>query len=217
MKRREFLKIAGIAGATLALREGGGWLFNNKKKSKYSKNIVAINGSPNVDGDTAFALSLMTEEFQKSGINFKILNVGNLDLHGCIACSRCRETKKCIFENNIETEIITKMKQADAIILASPVFFGGIAGTMKSFLDRAFYSQSSEFAHKLGAAVVTTPRIGASMAFESLNQYFTIAQMPVVSSRYWNNIRGENSELQNDEEGIKTIRLLAQNMAEMLN
>ena len=215
MKKREFIKTAAFTGAGLVVGYASGKLIKSGMKNK---KIVAINGSPREDGNMAFALSVMSEIFEAENIKFEIINIGQSNIRGCIACSNCRNQKTdCIHTNNDEKKWIDAMKTADAIILASPTFFGGIAGTMKSFLDKAFYGSSKSFAHKIGAAVVTTPRTGASMTFEGLNQYFTISQMTIASSTYWNNIRGLTvDDLKQDGEGIRTLQNLAKNIINLL-
>jgi multimeric flavodoxin WrbA len=222
MKKREFLKAAGLVGATLAVSEGGGYLIRRRqtKASGESKKVVALNGSPHENGNTAYALSVIGEILKRESVNFEVIHVGKSHIKGCIACNSCRREnhgKGCIYATTEETKWLADMKTAHAIILAAPTYFGGIPGTMKSFLDRAFFSGSEHFRHTLGAAVVTTGRSGASMTFESMNQYFTIAEMPVVSSTYWNNIRGLTVEnLKQDREGIRTLQNLAENLIKLL-
>ncbi|MDR1984430.1 MAG: flavodoxin family protein [Prevotellaceae bacterium] len=213
MKKREFIKSAMFAGAGLILGNISGRLMKSEKKNK-NKKIIAINGSPNENGNTAYALSIIEEIFRSENINFEIINIGKSDIRGCIACGRCHSEKTdCIHATAEEKTWTDKMKIADAIILASPTYFGGITGTMKSFLDKAFYASSNNFRHKIGASVVTTRRTGASMTFEGLNQYFTITEMPVASSTYWNNIRGLTvDDLKKDSEGIRTLQNLAKNI-----
>ena len=217
MKKREFIKSAAIAGAGLAVGYVSGQLTKSDMK-KTNKKIVAINGSPHANGNMAFALSVMSEVFQTENVKFEIINIGQSDIRGCTACRVYRNQKiDCIHTGNDEKQWIDTMKTADAIILASPTFFGGIAGTMKSFLDKAFYGSSKDFSHKIGAAIVTTPRTGASMTFEGLNQYFTISQMTIASSTYWNNIRGLTvGDLKQDAEGIRTLQNLAKNIINLL-
>ncbi|MDR1974982.1 MAG: flavodoxin family protein [Bacteroidales bacterium] len=215
MDRREFLKIAGTAVATLAVREGVGALVTEGMKK--GKKVVAINGSPNLEGNTHYALSLMGDEFAKENVDFSILSIGREKIKGCIACMTCKETGECPFATDRELEIIEQMKNADAIVLASPVYYGGIAGTMKQFLDKAFYSAGDSFAHKLGASVVTENHSGGSVTTESLNQYLLIRQINVVASSYWNVIKGHGKEaIRADEEGERTIRTLAINIANAL-
>ena len=217
MDRRNFLKLAGVAGATLLVRESVGMLFNKAKKGKVMR-VVAFNGDPHKEGNGAYALSLMEEVFKKENIHFEPIHIGAEDLRGCTACAMCKESGECVFADEKEKQWVLSMERADAIILASPCYFGGIAGTMKSFLDRAFYAKPKEFFYgKIGASIVTTPKSGASMTFTSLNQYFSISQISIMSSTYWNNIRGEKIEdLKQDAEGIQVMQTLAKNMVERL-
>ncbi|MDR0726307.1 MAG: flavodoxin family protein [Prevotellaceae bacterium] len=218
MKKREFLKAAGLIGATVAIREGAGVLIdrNETRRLNATKKVVAVNGSPNENGNTAFALSVMGEIFKQEHVDFGIIHLGRSEIKGCIACNACRlenKDKGCLYATEEEKEWIRSMKTADALIFASPSFFGGIAGTMKSFLDRAFFAESKHFRYKTGASVVTVQRSGASMTFESLNKYFTISEMPIASSTYWNNIRGLTpDDLKHDGEGIRTLQNLAKNI-----
>ncbi|MDR3251017.1 MAG: flavodoxin family protein [Tannerella sp.] len=217
MKKREFLKAVGWVGATLTVREGASALIKCRHESA---KVVALNGSPDEHGNTAYALSVMGGVFERERIDFEIINMGGKDIRGCIACNSCHldnKGKGCLYATPDEQKWINSMKTANAIILASPTCFGGIAGTLKSFLDRAFFSGSENFRYKAGAAVVTTLRSGASMTFESLNQYFTIAEMPVASSTYWNNIHGLTpDDLKQDAEGIRTLQNLAKNIIRMI-
>ncbi|MDR0385944.1 MAG: flavodoxin family protein [Prevotellaceae bacterium] len=222
MKKREFLKMAGTVGALIALREGAGALVkrNRRRRLNATKKVVAINGSPDENGSTAYALSVMGDIFERENVDFEIIHLGRSEIRGCIACNSCRlenRDKGCLYATGEEKEWIKTMKAADAIVLASPCFFGGIAGTLKSFLDRVFFSESRNFRHKTGASIVTAKRSGASMTFESLNKYFTISEMPVASSTYWNNMRGFTpDDLKQDGEGIRTLQNLAKNITELI-
>lgn len=181
-------------------------------------NVVAINGSPKAEGNTYHALRIVTEELEKQGISTEIIHVGNKNIQGCIACGWCHQNKneKCVINDEVN-EIIQKMKAADGIIIASPVYFASIAGTMKSFLDRTFYVASANgglFRHKVGASVAAVRRSGEVATFDHLNHYFTIAEMFVVSSSYWNVIHGTMpGEAVQDEEGVQTMKILGKNMA----
>jgi multimeric flavodoxin WrbA len=214
MNRREFLKSAGFIGATLMVPK----ILINATTHLQGKKVVAINGSPNESGNTAFALSVVGETLKQEDVDFEIINIGKSDIRGCLACQRCREEGNgCVWATEDEKKWISVMKEADAFILASPSYFGGIAGTMKSFLDKAFFANSKYFRYKIGASVVTTPRSGASMTFESLNQYLTIAEITVASSTYWNNVRGMTvEELKQDAEGVRTMQNLAKNISKLL-
>ncbi|KAA6351005.1 2-amino-4-deoxychorismate dehydrogenase [termite gut metagenome] len=215
MNRRSFIKVTGIAGSTLAAREIAGALITKNMES--NKSVVAINGSPNEGGNTVYALSLVGKELEKEGIAFEVIHIGNKRIRGCMACNHCFEKGQCIYTNEQEKEWVDKMKKADAIVLASPVYFGGIAGTMKSFLDRIFFAYSQAFRNKIGVSLVTARRSGASATFTSLNQYLTISQMIVPSSVYWNNIHATvKEEIAGDEEGVRIMQTLGKNVATLL-
>ncbi|MDR1170806.1 MAG: flavodoxin family protein [Prevotellaceae bacterium] len=222
MKKREFLKAAGLVGATIAMRESADALIkcSEQRRLNETKKIVAINGSPHENGNTAYALSVMGEVFEQAHVDFEIIHLGKSEIRGCIACNSCRlenRDKGCLYATEEEKEWIETMKAADAIILASPCFFGGMAGTLKSFLDRVFFSESKNFRYKTGASVVTAKRSGASMTFENLNKYFTISEMPLASSTYWNNMRGLSpDDLKQDGEGIRTLQNLAKNVIKLI-
>jgi multimeric flavodoxin WrbA len=222
MKKREFLRAAGLVGATIAIREGASALIKRSELHRLNetKKVVALNGSPDENGNTAFALSIMREIFEQEHVDFNIIHLGKSEIRGCIACDACRfenKGKGCLYFTDDERNWVDAMKKADAIILASPSFFGGIAGTLKSFLDRVFFSESKNFRYKTGASVVTVQRSGASMTFESLNKYFTISEMPIASSTYWNNIRGFTpDDLKQDGEGIRTLQNLAKNVIKLI-
>ncbi|KAA6342476.1 2-amino-4-deoxychorismate dehydrogenase [termite gut metagenome] len=215
MNRRNFIKAAGIAGTTLVVREGAGVLI--KKNMKLNKRVVALNGSPNERGNTAYALSLIGEELEKESMDFEVIHIGDKRIRGCMGCYRCFETGGCVYITEQEQVWLDKMKRADAIVLASPVYFGGIAGTMKSLLDRIFFAYSKEFRNKIGVSVVTARRSGASVTFASLNQYFTISQMIIPSSVYWNNIHATvKEEIAEDKEGVRIMQMLGKNVAACL-
>jgi multimeric flavodoxin WrbA len=215
MNKRSFLKATALVGGTLAVREVVGRTLKNAVSSK---KVVAINGDCRETGATAYALSVVGEALKEKGISLNIIHVGNTDIRGCIACLRCRrENHSCVYASKDERRWTDEMKRANAVILAAPTCFGGIPGTMKSFLDKAFFSAPNHFRYKIGAAVVTTPRSGASMTFESLNQYFTISEMTVASSTYWNNVRGLTvTDLKQDDEGIRTMKNLAKSIARLI-
>lgn len=182
--------------------------------------IIAINGSPKSKGNTYHSLAIMGEELAKHGIEFEILHVGHKAIHGCIGCGRCAKLKneRCpSFPDDIVGEAVQKMKTADGIILGSPVYYSGVAGTMKCFIDRAFYVcgvNGGLLKHKIGAAISVQRRTGGSSTLDCLNHYFTISEMPIASSTYWNAIHGlAPGEVEQDEEGVQTLVNLAKNMA----
>ena len=174
---------------------------------------LLINGSPHAKGCTYTALSIVAKELENNGIEAEIVHVGHKDIHGCIACGKCRETGKCVF-NDIVNEVAPKFEQADALVIGSPVYFAGVAGTMHSFLDRLFFSAPFSKRMKVGAAVCSARRAGTTATFDQLNKYFTISEMPVASSRYWNMVHGHTAEdVMQDEEGVQCMRILGRNIA----
>lgn len=184
--------------------------------------VIAINGSPHTKGNTAFAIGEVGKSLQEENIDFEIIHAGHKPIRGCMACNKCFENKdgKCIFGGDMVNEILSKLKDADGIIISSPVYYSVIAGTMKSFLDRVFYVASANggwFRHKVGSAVVAVRRSGGSMTFDSLNHYLNISEMLIPSSNYWNIIHGHQpGEAQQDTEGVQIMQQLGKNMAWML-
>lgn len=183
--------------------------------------VIAFNGSPKSEGNTFHALKLVTDELELAGISTEIIHIGNKSFRGCIACGACIKNKneKCIIDDEVN-EIIQKMKKADGIIIGSPVYYASMAGTLKCFLDRAFYVCSVNgglLRHKVGASVVAVRRSGEVATFDHLNHYFTIGEMFLPSSNYWNVIHGrEPKEVLQDEEGVQIMRVLGKNMAYLM-
>ena len=174
---------------------------------------LLINGSPHANGCTFTALSIVAEELQKNGIETEIVHIGNKDIRGCIACGKCAELGRCVF-NDIVNEVAPKFEQADGLVVGSPVYYAGPNGTLTNLLDRLIFSTPFDKRMKVGAAVVSARRGGTTAAFDRLNKYFTISEMPVVSSRYWNMVHGHTSEdVMKDEEGVQIMRILGRNMA----
>lgn len=184
--------------------------------------VIAINGSPRGEGNTYHALKLVLEQLEEHDIETEIVHVGNKIIRGCMACGGCAKNKdeQCVINDDVNT-IIQKMKSADGIIIGSPVYYASIAGTMKCFLDRAFYTATANgglFRHKVGASVVVARRSGEVATFDHLNHYFTVGEMFVTPSNYWNVIHGRTpGEVLQDEEGIQIMRVLGKNMAFLLN
>ena len=175
--------------------------------------VLLINGSPRANGNTAFALEQMAEVFASDGIETETIQVGNQDIRGCIACGKCHSSGKCVFEDLVN-ETAQKLAEADGMVVGSPVYYASPNGTLISFLDRLFYSNASDLRMKIGASVVVARRGGCTAAMDVLNKYFTISQMPLASSCYWNMIHGSRpGEAAQDPEGIRTVRTLAKNMA----
>jgi multimeric flavodoxin WrbA len=184
--------------------------------------VIALNGSPHKNGNTAYALQVAGKALQEEGIDFEVVEIGGNHIRGCIACNKCSDNEdgKCGITTDILNETLLRMKEADGIILASPVYYSGIAGTMKCFLDRAFYVASSNggwFRHKVGASVVAVRRTGGSLTFNALNQYLSISEMLIPTSNYWNVIHGlVPGDAAKDAEGIQIMQTLGKNMAWML-
>ena len=179
--------------------------------------VLLINGSPHVRGCTYTALSEVASELINQGISTQIFHIGADPIAGCIACGACRKNGGRCFRNDVVNEVMSLAAQSDGIVLGSPVYYASISGQLSSFLDRLFFAGSSLMANKPGAAVVSCRRGGASAAFDALNKYFTISNMPVVSSNYWNQVHGSNpAEVKQDEEGMQTMRQLGRNMAWLL-
>ncbi len=175
---------------------------------------ILLNGSPHADGCTFTALNIVAEELNKNGIETEIIHIGHKDIRGCIACHKCYELGHCVFDNDPVNEIARKMEQADGLVIGSPVYYAGPNGTLTNLLDRLFFSASQNMRMKVGAAVVSARRGGTTAALDRLNKYFTISEMPVASSRYWNMVHGHTAEeVLKDKEGVQIMRVLGRNMA----
>ncbi len=183
--------------------------------------VVAFNGSPKVNGNTNLAIEMVASELKKEGIEVEVIHVGNKLIQGCMACNACMKNKdeKCIIKGDSVNEWIQKMKEADGIILGTPVHYAAIGGTMKSFLDRSFYvmGSTSMLRHKVGAAVVAVRRSGGIPAFEQLNNYLNYSEMVMPTGNYWNVIHGTTpGEVKEDTEGKQIMEVLGKNMAWVL-
>lgn len=175
--------------------------------------VLLLNGSPHKAGCTYTALKEVADTLNSNGVETELVWIGTQPVAGCIACGKCGNAGLCVFDDQVN-EIHKRLNEFQGIIIGSPVYYGGPSGQVKCFLDRLFYSSLSEWKGKLGAAVVSCRRGGASMAFQSLNMYFTICNMQVVGSQYWNQVHGFTPEdVRKDEEGLQTMRVLGQNMA----
>ncbi|MBE6107581.1 MAG: flavodoxin family protein [Erysipelotrichaceae bacterium] len=178
--------------------------------------VLLLNGGPHPQGCVATALEEIARVLKVEGIDSEIVWIGNRPIGGCIACGICREKGKCFLEDGVN-EFVEKAKESDGFVFGSPVHYGSASGAITSFLDRAFYSGSIHFRGKPGASVVSCRRGGNTAAFDQLNKYFTINQMPVVSSQYWNQVHGNTRiEVLQDLEGMQTMRTLGHNMAWLL-
>ena len=175
--------------------------------------VLMINGSPRIGGNTSMALEEMRKVFESEGIEVKIVQIGNKDIRGCIACGRCTELGKCVFDD-VVNELAADFEKADGLVVASPVYYASANATLIAALDRLFYSSRFDKTMKVGASVVCARRGGCSATFDELNKYFTIAGMPIASSQYWNSVHGRApGEASEDAEGMQTMRTLARNMA----
>lgn len=184
--------------------------------------VIAINGSPNKEGNTFHALSIICNELQTMNIEHEIIHIGHKMIHGCIGCGKCivNKNEKCSIHNDDLNQWIPQIKEADGLIIGSPVYYSGIPGTMKSFLDRLFYVAGANgglLRHKVGAAVVAVRRTGGSSTLDSLNHYLSYAEMIIATSNYWNVIHGTYAgEVNLDLEGKQIMRILGKNMAWLL-
>ncbi|MBQ9006027.1 MAG: flavodoxin family protein [Atopobiaceae bacterium] len=179
--------------------------------------VLMINGSPVANGCIHTAMSIIAKELDALGVESEEIVVGNKDIRGCIACTRCRELGRCVFDNDLVNECAPKLAEADGIIIGSPVYYGNPNGTVLSFMQRLFYSTTADLRMKVGASIVSCRRGGNSATFEALNQFFGISGMPTVPSTYWNDVHGYTGEdVYADEEGVQTMRNLARNMAFMM-
>lgn len=178
--------------------------------------VLLINGSPNKTGCTYTALSEVEKILNANNIKTELLYLGKKPIAGCIACMNCIKTGHC-FQKDIVQDIQLRLDEFDGIIIGSPVYYSAPTGQLISFLNRLFFCTEKRMAGKLGASVVSCRRGGASATFEQLNQYFTISNMPIVSSQYWNSVHGFTADdVRKDEEGLQTMRVLGENMAWLL-
>lgn len=178
--------------------------------------VILVNGSPHENGCTRAALDEAAEALNKNGIETEIFWVGNKPVQGCIGCMSCKKSGRCFVGDNVN-EFTEKAKSADGFIFGTPVHYAAASGSITSFMDRAFYSGGKALTGKPAAAIVSCRRGGASAAFDQMNKYFTINCMPIVSSQYWNQVHGTTpEEVRKDEEGMQTMRTLANNMAWLL-
>lgn len=175
--------------------------------------VLMINGSPRKDGNTSVALKELEKTFLEEGVEVETVQIGMQNVRGCIACGTCMEQGKCVFDD-VVNELAPKFEAADGLIVASPVYYASANATLIACLDRLFYSTHFDKTMKVGASVAVARRGGCSATYDELNKYFTIADMPVASSCYWNSLHGRlPGEAAQDGEGLRTMRVLAHNMA----
>ena len=178
--------------------------------------VLLVNGSPKPKGCTYTALLEIKNELEKNGVDAEIFHIGSKPIAGCLGCRACAKLGKCV-QDDVVNEAIEKFLEADGYVFGTPVHYASASGGITSFLDRMFYSNGRKFADKPGACIVSCRRGGATAAFDQLNKYFTISNMPVVSSQYWSMVHGNTpEEVVQDIEGMQTMRVLAKNMAWLL-
>ena len=174
--------------------------------------VLLLNGSPRENGNIALAFYEMEQIFEKNGVEYETIQLGKKDIRGCIACESCRKTHKCVF-NDIVNELAVKFEAADGLVIGSPVYYGSANGTLMSALQRLFYSTSFDKSLKVGCSIVSARRSGCTATFDELNKFFTLSNMPIATSQYWNNIYGWfPGEGKEDAEGTQVMRVLARNM-----
>lgn len=175
--------------------------------------VLLINGSPNAKGNTYTALHEMEKTFQAEGVETEIVHVGNKDIRGCIACRKCKQDGKCVFDDLVN-ETAAKFAECDGLVIGSPVYYASANATLVAFITRLFYSTPFDKTMKVGASVVAARRGGLSSTFDELNKFFTISGMPVASGQYWNSIHGAApGQAEQDVEGMQGMRTLAKNMS----
>lgn len=175
--------------------------------------VLLINGSPRPKSNTLLGLQEMQQIFTQEGIETEIINIGNKDIRGCIACNQCSKTGHCVFDDSVN-EVAAKFEKADGLVVGSPVYYSAPNATVQAFLQRLFYSSHFDKTMKVGAGFVCARRGGTTASFDVLNKFYTISGMPVASSQYWNNIHGgAPGEAVQDQEGMQVLRVLARNMS----
>lgn len=179
--------------------------------------VLLINGSPRQNGCTFTALTEIAKTLEADGISAELIQLGNKPVRDCIACGGCAGKGKCVFDDDIVNEIINKAKESDGFVFGTPVYYAHPTGRVLSVLNRVFYAGKAEFMHKPAAAIASARRGGSAAAFDVMNKYFSITQMPIVSSSYWNMVFGNTpDEVKQDKEGMQTMINLAKNMAWLL-
>ncbi len=180
--------------------------------------VLLINGSPREKGNTFTALSEVAKTLNEEGIETVIVHIGKQAVQGCIACAMCGRTGRCTFHDDLYYQVLREIREGiDGLVIGSPVYYGGPNGSLCALLDRVFYSLGADLRFKPGASVVVCRRGGASAAFDRLNKYFTMLNMPLASSQYWNMAYGQTpGQAAQDEEGMQTMRTLARNLAWMI-
>ena len=180
-------------------------------------NVLLLNGSPHENGCVYTALSEVAKEIHNAGIETTLFHIGTQAIYGCTGCGACRGKTRCVFDGDPVNKAIELLTEADGLVVGSPVYYAGANGALCAFLDRMFFGKSQHYAYKPAAAIVNCRRGGAASAFDRLNKYFTISNMPVVPSQYWNATHGTTvEEVLQDLEGLQIMRTLGRNMAWMI-
>ena len=178
--------------------------------------VLLLNGSPNTNGNTARSLEEMIKIFHAEGVETELIHIGNKEIRGCCACQSCYKTAQCVFDDMVN-EVAKKFEECDGMVVGSPVYYASANGTLTAFLDRLFYSTRFDKRMKVGASIAVARRGGCSATFDQLNKYFTISGMPLASSQYWNSVHGAKpGQVEEDLEGLQTMRVLGRNMAYLL-
>lgn len=215
--RRTFMTQLGLAGGALAATALGEEALTAAAAAAAAARprVLLVNGSPHLEGCTYTALSLVAEELQAAGVETEIYYLGPGPFHDCIACGRCRKTPgQCVLRGDCVNELIAKAREAQGFVFGSPVYYGHPSGRLLSVMDRAFYAATDAFAGKPAAAVASSRRAGSLATLDAIQKHFTISQMPVVSSFYWNEVHGNRpEEVLADEEGVTIMRQLGRNLA----
>lgn len=179
--------------------------------------VILINGSPRKEGNTFIALSEVAKALEENGVDTEIISIGNKPVRGCIACGKCKQDGVCAFKDDLYNKVREGLKEADGLVVGSPVYYAGPNGSLCAFLDRLFYSSRELLQYKPAASVAVARRGGTTATLDRLNKYFTIMNMPVVPSQYWNNAHGlMPGDVLQDAEGLQIMRTLGRNMAWML-
>ncbi len=174
--------------------------------------VMMVNGSPRTQGNTAAALEEMRKVFDAAGVETELVNIGLKPIRGCIACQKCSQTGRCVFDD-IVNETAPLFEECDGLVVGTPVYYASANATTIAYLDRLFYSTHFDKTMKVGASVVVSRRGGSSSTFDEVNKYFSISGMPIAPSQYWNMVYGlEPGDAAKDEEGMQTMRTLARNM-----
>lgn len=178
--------------------------------------VLLLNGSPHAKGCTYTALEEIATVLHSHGIETELLHIGAPSVPGCLGCGKCKGGAPCVIDDGVNA-LAARLEEFDGMVVGSPIYYAGPSGQCTAFLDRLFYSASHKLSGKPGAAIVSCRRGGASAGFDRLNKYFSICSMPIVTSQYWNQVHGNTpEEVLRDEEGMQTMRTLAENMAWLL-